>query len=98
MRINSINTYSYSNINKTNKQYASRPVFKQQQQMDSVIPTAIVETLVEAANDKKNRNSFMSKINFFKDVLTSQETARKAQQLKEAIESYDSAQNILYQI
>ena len=27
MKINSINTYSYSNIN-NNKQYASRPVFK----------------------------------------------------------------------
>ena len=38
----------------------------------------------------------MSKINFFKDVLFSDETTKRAQQLKDAIESYDSTQNILY--
>lgn len=102
MRVNSINTYSYSNRNNVNKVnnnrlYASKPVFKQTQ-TDSVVPTAIIETLVEAANDKRNKNSFMSKINFFRDVLFSDETTRRAQQLKEAIESYDSTQNILYKI
>ena len=40
MKINSINTYGYSNIN-NNKQYASKPVFKQSQ-TDSVSP-AILE-------------------------------------------------------
>ena len=95
MKVNSINTYSYQNINKTNKQYATRPVFKQSQQ-ENVIPTAIIETLVESANDKKNRNLFMSKINYFRDVLFSDETTRKAKQLQEAIDRYDSAKNILY--
>lgn len=95
MKINSINTYSYSNINKTNKQYATRPVFKQSH-TDSAVPTAILETLVESSNDRRNKNTLMSKINFFKDVLFSDETSRNAQRLKEAIESYDSTQNILY--
>ena len=95
MKVNSINNVSYQNINKTNKQYATRPVFKQLQS-DSVIPTAILETLVESANDKRNTTSFMSKINYFKDVLFSAETTRRAQQLQEALESYDSTQNILY--
>lgn len=52
-----------------------------------------METLVEAANDKKNQNAFMSKIHFFRDVLFSAETTRKAQELKDAVES---AQNIMY--
>ena len=95
MKINSINTYSYQNINKINKQYASRPVFKQAQ-TDNLVPTAIIESLVESANDKKNKNLFMSKINYFKDVLFSDETTRKAKQLQEAIDSYDSTRNILY--
>ena len=95
MKVNSINTYSYQNINKTNKQYATRPVFKQSQQ-ENVIPTAIIETLVESANDKKNKNLFMSKINYFRDVLFSDETTRKAKQLQEAIDRYDSTKNILY--
>lgn len=95
MKINSINTYSYSNINNNHKQYATRPVFKQSQ-TDSVVSPAILEAFVESANDKKNKNNFMSKINFFKDVLFSDETTRHAQQLKDAIESYDSTQNILY--
>lgn len=91
MKVNSINTYSYQN----NKQYATKPVFKQTQ-ADNVIPTAIIETLIESANDKKNKNLFMSKINYFKDVLFSAETTRKAKQLQEAIDSYDSTKNILY--
>ncbi len=95
MKVNSINTYSYQNINRADKQYATRPVFKQAQQ-ENVIPTAIIETLVESANDKKNRNLFMSKINYFRDVLFSDETTRKAKQLQEAIDRYDSAKNILY--
>ena len=93
MKINSVNTYSYSNIN-NNKQYVSRPVFKQSK-TDSVSP-AILEAFVESANDKRSKNNFMSKINFFKDVLFSDETTKRAQQLKDAIESYDSTQNILY--
>ena len=95
MKVNSINTYSYQNINRADKQYATRTVFKQAQQ-ENVIPTAIIETLVESANDKKNRNLFMSKINYFRDVLFSDETTRKAKQLQEAIDRYDSAKNILY--
>ena len=97
MKISSINTYSYQNINNINKKYASRPVFKQNK-TENVIPTAIIETLIESAGDKKNKNLFMSKINYFKDVLFSDETSRKAQQLKDALDSYDSNQNILYQI
>lgn len=98
MKVNSINTYSYQNINRTNKQYATRPVFKQAQvTKDNIIPTAIIETLVESANDK-NPASFMSKINYFKEILFSAETSRKAKQLKEAIEGYDSTQNILYEV
>lgn len=94
MKVNSINNnYSYQNINKFKKQYATRPVFKGQEE---TIPTAIIETLVESANDKKNTNSFMSKINYFRDVLFSDETSRKAKQLQEALDSYDSAQNILF--
>ena len=95
MKVNSINTYSYQNVNKINKQYATRPVFKQAP-ADNVIPTAIIETLVESANDKKNKNLFMSKINYFRDVLFSDETTRKAKQLQEAIDTYDSTKNILY--
>lgn len=95
MKVNSINTYSYSNTNKTNKQYATRPVFKQSQ-ADYTVPKAILETLVESSNDKRNKNTLMSKISFFKDVLFSDETSRNAQRLKEAIENYDSTQNILY--
>ena len=97
MKVNSINTYSYQNINRADKQYATRPVFKQAQQ-ENVIPTAIIETLVESANDKKNRNLFMSKINYFKEILFSAETSRKAKQLKEALDGYDSTQNILYKV
>ncbi len=98
MKINSINTYSYQNINKTNKQYVTRPVFKQAQaKSDNAIPTAIIETLVESANDK-NPASFMSKINYFKEILFSAETSRKAKQLKEALDGYDSTQNILYKV
>lgn len=93
MKVNSI-ANSYSNINNSNKLYASKPVFKQRQS-DSVVPTAIMETLIEASNDKRNKNALMGKINFFKDVLFSDETSRKAQQLKDAIESYDSTLNIL---
>lgn len=96
MKVNSINSYNYQNINKTNKQYVTRPVFKQTH-TDSVISTAILETLVESANDnKRSSNTFMSKINYFKEVLFSEETTRKAKLLKEALESYDSTQNILY--
>ncbi len=94
MKVNSINSYNYQNINKFKKQYATRPVFKGEQ--EGVIPTAIIETLVESANDKKNTNSFMTKINYFRDVLFSEETTRKAKQLQEALENYDSTKNILY--
>ena len=91
MKVNSISN-NYQNIN---KQYATKPVFKGIQS-EGVIPTAIIETLVESANDRRNPNAFMSKINYFKEVLFSEETTRKAKLLKEAIESYDSTQNILY--
>ena len=94
MKVNSINGYNYQNINKFKKQYTTRPVFKGQQ--EGTIPTAIIETLVESANDKKNTSSFMSKINYFRDVLFSEETTRKAKQLQEALENYDSTKNILY--
>ena len=94
MKVNSISN-NYQNINKSNKQYATKPVFKQLPSQ-GVIPVAIMETLVEAANDRKNPNAFMSKINYFKEVLFSEETTRKAKLLKEAIDSYDSTQNILY--
>lgn len=69
MRVNNITPNYSNNINNTNKLYASKPVFKQSQ-TDSIVPTAIMETLVEAANDKKNQNAFMSKIHFFRDVLS----------------------------
>ena len=95
MKINSINTNSYSNIKNNHKLYATRPVFKQSQ-TDSVVSPAILEAFVESSNDKKNKNNFVSKINFLKDVLFSDENTRHAQQLKKAIESYDSTQNILY--
>jgi len=95
MKVNSINSYNYQNINKTNKQYATRPVFKQTYS-ENAISTAILETLVESANDRKSQNTFMSKISYFKEVLFSEETTRKAKLLKEALESYDSTQNILY--
>ena len=83
MRVNNITPNYSNNINNTNKLYASKPVFKQSQ-TDSIVPTA---------NDKKNQNAFMSKIHFFRDVLFSAETTRKAQELKDAVES---AQNIMY--
>ena len=51
MRVNNITPNYSNNINNTNKLYASKPVFKQSQ-TDSIVPTAIMETLVEAANDK----------------------------------------------
>ena len=95
MRVNSINTYSYSNVNNNNnnnKMYATRPVFKKTTEN---MPSAILDALVESSNDKRNK-TLVSKINFFKDVLFSDETSRNAQKLKEAIESYDSTQNILY--
>ena len=61
MKVNSISN-NYQNIN---KQYATKPVFKGIQ-AEGVIPTAIIETLVESANDRRNPNAFMSKINYFK--------------------------------
>ena len=94
MKVNSISN-NYQNINNTNKLYATKPVFKQAQST-GVIPVAIMETLVEAANDRRSQNAFMSKINYFREVLFSEETTRKAKLLKDAIESYDSTQNILY--
>lgn len=95
MRVNSINTYNYSNINNNHKQYATRPVFKQSQNTD-VVPTAILDTFIESADTKKDKSSLLSKINFLKDVLFSDETTKKAQQLKEVLDSYDSTNNILY--
>lgn len=94
MKVNSINTFSYSNINKSqnnNKQYASKPVFKQSQST-GVVPTAILDTFIESANDKKDKNHFMSKVNFLKDVLFSKATTEKAEILKEVLDDYDFRQ------
>lgn len=86
MKINGISNYSYSNIN-NNKQYSSRPVFKQNQTA-GIVPTAILDTFVEAANEK-DKSTFKSKINFLKNVLFSDQNTKQAQQLKEVLDSYE---------
>lgn len=97
MKVNGINTFNYSNINNNHKQYATRPVFKQD--MASVAQRAIVDQFIESANDKKNsKNPLVSKISFLKDVLFSDATSRRAKELQEVLDSYDSSHNILYKI
>ncbi len=96
MKVNGINTFNYSNIN-NNKQYATRPVFKQD--MASFTQRAIVDQFIESADDQKNsKNPLVSKISFLRDVLFSSETTRKAKELQEVLDSYDSNHSILYKI
>lgn len=97
MKVNGINTFNYSNID-NNKKYTTRPVFKQDQYA-SVAQRAIVDQFIESADDEKNsKNPLASKLTFLKDVLFSKETTRKAKQLQEVLDSYDSNHNILYKI
>ena len=97
MKVNGINTFNYSKINNNHKQYASRPVFKQD--LATVTQRAIVDEFIESANDKKNsKNPLVSKISFLKDVLFSDSTTAKAKELQEVLDSYDSKHNILYKI
>ena len=96
MKVNAItNTFNYSKINNNEKkQYASRPVFKQE--ISSITQRAIVDQFIESANDKKySKSPLVSKINFLKDVLFSDVTTRRAKELQEVIDSYDSKRNIL---
>ena len=94
MKVNGItNTFNYSNIN-NNKQYASRPVFKQE--ISSITQRAVVDQFIESANDKKySKSPLVSKISYLKDVLFSDMTTRKVKSLQEAIDSDDSKRNIL---
>ncbi len=95
MKVNSINTFNYSNTNKVNnnRQYASRPVFKQNM---NVAHQAIVDQFIESAKDEKSQNG----LSLLKRIFTSPENKRKAEELKEAISNfkYDSTDNILYKI
>ena len=96
MKVNAItNTFNYSKINNNEKkQYASKPVFKQE--ISSITQRAIVDQFIESANDKKySKSPLVSKINFLKDVLFSDVTTRRAKELQEVIDSYDSKRNIL---
>lgn len=96
MKVNGLNTFNCSNIN--NKQYATRPVFKQNQYA-SVAQRAIVDQFIESADDKKNsKNPLVSKLSYLRDVLFSCETTKKAKELQEVLDSYDSSHNILYKI
>ncbi len=97
MKVNGINTFNYSNINTVNnnhKQYATRPVFKQNA---SVAHQAIVDQFIESADEKKQAKN---PLYLLKDILFSTETTRRAKELKETIDSfsYDSTDNILYKI
>ncbi len=97
MKVNGLNTFNYSNINNNHKQYATRPVFKQD--LATVTQRAIVDEFIESANDRKNsKNPLVSKISFLKDVLFSDSTTAKAKELQEVLDSYDSKHNILYKI
>lgn len=87
MKVNAINTFNYSNRINNNKQYATRPVFKQNQTA-GVVPTAIMDTFREAANDKKNKNLLSGKLSYLKEILFSDENTKKAQELKDIIEIY----------
>lgn len=98
MKVNGINTFNYSNINNNSKQYASRPVFKQNQS-SSIAQRAIVDQFIESADDKKNsKNPLVSKLSYLKEVLFTSETSRRARELQEVIDSYDSTHNILYKM
>ena len=97
MKVNGINTFNYSKINNNHKQYASRPVFKQD--MATITQQAIVDQFIESANDQKyNKNPLASKLSFLKDVLFSDSTTKKAKELQEVIDSYDSNVSMLYKI
>ena len=99
MKVNGINTFNYSNINNTNnnKQYATRPVFKQN--LNDVAQRAIVDQFIESANDKNNiKNPLISKLSFLKDVLFSDATTRRSKELQKVIDSFDTEVSILYKI
>lgn len=97
MKVHGINN-NYTNINNNQKQYASRPVFKQSQSA-GIAQRAIVDQFIEAAADKKNsQNPLVSKLSFLKDVLFSAETTRRAKELQDVIDGFDSSHNILFKI
>ena len=98
MKVNGIHTFNCSNTNNNHKQYATRPVFKQDQ-FASVAQRAIVDQFIEAADDKKNsKNPLVSKLSYLRDVLFSCDTTKKAKELQQVLDSYDSSRNILYKI
>ncbi len=93
MKVNGISSYDYSNVNR--KQYYSRPVFKQD--ISNIAQRAVIDQFIESANDQKyNKNPLASKLSFLRDVLFSDTTTRKAKELQEILDSYDSNINILY--
>ena len=79
MKVNGINNINYSklnNVNNNHKQYATRPVFKQNM---NIAHQAIVDQFIESADEKKSaQNPFL----LLKDILFSSETSRKAKELK----------------
>lgn len=97
MKVQGINN-NYTYINNNQKQYASRPVFKQSK-TTSIAQKAIVDQFIEAATDKKNsQNPLVSKLSYLKDVLFSAETTRRARELQDVIDGFDSSHNILFKI
>ena len=65
----------------------------------SIAQKAIVDQFIEAATDKKNsQNPLVSKLSYLKDVLFSAETTRRARELQDVIDGFDSSHNILFKI
>lgn len=97
MKVNALTTFNSSNIN-NNKQYASKPVFKQDQ-FAGIAQRAIVDQFIESANSQKNsKNQLVNRLNYLKEVLFSGETTRRAKELQDIIDSYDSQTGILFKI
>lgn len=98
MKVNALTTFNSSNINNNNKQYASKPVFKQDQ-FAGIAQRAIVDQFIESANSQKNsKNQLVNRLNYLKEVLFSGETTRRAKELQDIIDSYDSQTGILFKI
>lgn len=100
MKVNSIQTYSSSNINNNNnnKQYASRPVFKQDN-FAGVAQRAIVDQFIESTGSQKSgKNQIIDTLTYLKDVLFSSENSRRTRELQDIIDSYDSQTGILFKI
>lgn len=83
MKVNRINTLSYSNINNNNVQTV-RPLFKGQPKSRNFAQDAIVDTFVAAAQD----NSLRSKLAVLVKAFRPQEAEKEKSKLDAAIKNY----------